>query len=130
MNLDNKTLAVSLLRFSYGIIFLFHGIVRLPNLGKFVSGMQNSFQDTILPSILVTPFAYAIPFIEVGIGVLFILNKYTRENIIITFILLNMLIIGSSVLQDWPSVAVKLTYISFLSLLLYCTNDNQATNKK
>lgn len=130
MKLDNKTLAVSLFRLSFGIIFLFHGIVRLPNLSKFVTGMQNTFQDTLLPAILVTPFAYAIPFVEVGIGVLFLLNKYTRENIIATFILLNILTIGSSILQDWQSVAVKLTYFGFLFLLLYFTNDNQTTIKK
>ncbi|MEP5547914.1 MAG: DoxX family protein, partial [Maribacter dokdonensis] len=61
--LDNKTLAVHLLRISFGINFLFHGIVRLPNLEGFVTGMQNTFQNTLLPSFLVTPLAYSIPFI-------------------------------------------------------------------
>lgn len=124
-NLDNKTLALHLFRISFGIIFFFHGVVRMPNLGKFVSGVQNIFQDSLLPEFLVTSLAYTIPFTELIIGTFLLLNKFKRETIIVTFMLMNILVIGSSFAQKWDLVGLQATYIGFLFLLLYFTNDNQ-----
>lgn len=124
--IDNKALAIHLLRISFGINYFFHGVVRLPNLEKFVTGMQNTFENTILPNFLVTPIANGIPFIEIIIGILLLLNKYTRETLIATFILMNILVIGSSFAQKWDIVGLQATYIGFLFILLYFMND---TNK-
>ncbi|WP_430410366.1 DoxX family protein [Kordia sp.] len=129
-DLNNKALAIHLLRISFGINYLFHGIVRLPNLDKFVAGMQNTFQDTLLPNFLVTPLAYTIPFAEIMIGLLLILNKFTRETLIATFVLMNIFVIGSSFAQKWDIVGLQATYIGFLFLLLYFMNDKQTTNQK
>ncbi|AWV97420.1 MauE/DoxX family redox-associated membrane protein [Arcticibacterium luteifluviistationis] len=129
-DLNNKTLAIHLLRISFGINYLFHGVVRIPNLDKFVTGMQNTFQDTLLPDFLVTPLAYAIPFAEIIIGLLLLLNKFTRETLIATFILMNLLVIGSSFAQKWDLVGLQSTYIGFLFLLLYFMNDNQNLIKR
>lgn len=128
-NIDNKTLAIHLLRISFGINYLFHGIVRMPNLDKFVNGMQKTFENTMLPSLLVTPMAYAIPFVEITIGVLLIFNKFTKQAIVATFVLMNILIIGSSFAQKWDLVGLQSTYIGFLFLLLYFTNDAQKKTK-
>ena len=124
-NLNNKTLAIHLFRLSFGINFFFHGLVRMPNLEKFVTGMQNTFQNTVLPEFLVTPLAYTIPFAEMIIGIFLLLNKFTRETIIATFILMNILVIGSSFAQKWDLVGLQATYIGFLFLLLYFMNDTQ-----
>ena len=122
-NLDNKTLAVHLLRISFGINYFFHGVVRIPNLNKFVRGMQDTFADTLIPEILVTPLAYAIPFAELIIGLLLLLNKFTKETIIATFLLMNILVIGCCFAQKWDVVGLQTTYIGFLFLLLYFMND-------
>jgi len=127
--LDNKTLAIHLLRISFGINYFFHGVVRMPNLDKFVTGMQNTFKDTLLPEILVTPLAYTIPFAEMIIGILLLLNKFTRETLIATFILMNILVIGSSFAQKWDLVGLQSTYIGFLFLLLYFMNKKQNATK-
>jgi thiosulfate dehydrogenase [quinone] large subunit len=127
-NLDNKTLSVHLLRISFGVNYFFHGIVRIPNLEKFVSGMQITFQDTLLPEILVTPLAYIIPFAEIIIGIFLLLNKFTRETIIATFVLMNILVIGSSFAQKWNLVGLQATYIGFLFILLYFINDKEVEN--
>lgn len=116
---NNKTLAIHLFRISFGINFLFHGLVRLPNLDGFVNGMQNTFKDTLLPGLMVTPLAYAIPFVEIAIGIFLIINKFTRETIVATFVLMNILVIGSSFAQKWSLVGLQATYIGFLFLLLY-----------
>ena len=129
-NLSNKSLAIHLLRLSFGINYLFHGVVRLPNLNKFVSGMQDTFQDTLLPGILVTPMAYIIPFAEIAIGLFLILNKFIRETLTATFVLMNILVIGSCFAQKWDVVGLQTTYIGFLFLLLYFMNDNHKTIQK
>lgn len=123
--LDNKTLAIVLFRISFGINFLFHGIVRMPDLEKFVKGIQNTFQGTLLPEFMVTPLAYSIPFAELIIGIFLLLNKFTRETLIATFLLMNILVVGSSFAQKWDLVGLQSTYIGFLFLLLYFTNDHQ-----
>ena len=129
-HLDNKTLAVHLLRISFGINYFFHGVVRLPNLDKFVAGMQKTFQDTLLPEFLVTPVAYVIPFAEIIIGLLLLLNKFTRETLIATFVLMNILVTGSCFAQKWEVVGLQTTYIGFLFLLLYFLNTNQKSFQK
>ena len=126
-NLDNKTLAIHLLRISFGINYLFHGVVRLPNLDKFVAGMQATFKDSLLPEFFVTPVAYVIPFAELAIGLLLLFNKFTRETLIVTFLLMNILIVGSCFAQKWDVVGLQTTYIGFLFLLLYFMNDKNTT---
>jgi len=121
----NKTLAIHLLRLSFGINYFFHGLVRLPELEKFVSTMQSNFQESVLPPFLVTPVAYTIPFAEMMIGLFLMLNKYTRETLMLTFLLMNVLVIGSSFVQRWDLVGLQSTYIGFLFLLLYFMNDQQ-----
>ena len=129
-HLDNKTLAIHLLRISFGINYFFHGVVRLPNLDKFVAGMQKTFQDTLLPDFLVTPLAYVIPFAEIIIGLLLLLNKFTRETLIATFVLMNILVMGCCFAQKWDVVGLQTTYIGFLFLLLYFMNDPQKSFQK
>ncbi|MGB3464265.1 MAG: DoxX family membrane protein [Cyclobacteriaceae bacterium] len=123
---NNKTLAVNLLRISFGINYLFHGLVRLPDLNGFVSGMEKTFESTMIPGIAVTLIAYAIPIVETIIGVMLLANKLTRETLLITFFLMNTLMIGCCFAGKWDVVGLQMTYIGFLFLLLYFTDDQKA----
>lgn len=123
--LSNKTLAVHLLRISFGINYLFHGLVRLPNLNGFVTNMQHMFKDNLLPEFLTTPVAYSIPVVEICIGIFLLLNTYTRATLLAAFILMNILVIGSCFIQKWDIVGVQATYIGFLFVLLYFTTDEK-----
>ena len=123
-NDSNKALAIHLLRISFGINFLLHGLVRLPNLDKFALGMEKMFADSMLPTMLITPIAYIIPIAELLIGLFLLANKYTRATLIVTFMLMNVLVVGSSIIQKWDLVATQATYIGFLFLLLYFMDDN------
>jgi len=92
--------------------------------------MQNTFEATLIPEFLVTPMAYVIPFAELIIGLLLIINKFTRQTLIVTFILMNILVIGCSFAQRWDVVGLQTTYIGFLFLLLYFINDKQKSTQK
>jgi len=92
--------------------------------------MQNTMQDTLLPQVLVTPLAYGIPFVEIIVGLLLILNIKTRESLVITIALMNILVIGSSFAQKWDLVGLQATYIGFLFLLLYFTSDKNESIQK
>ena len=124
--MDNKALAIMLMRISFGINYAFHGIVRIPNLSKFVAGMEKMFEPTPLPIFTVTIVAYIIPFLEIVLGLLLILNKFTRETIIAIFALMNVLIIGSCFAQKWDIVGQQTMYLGFLFLLLYFMRPNDS----
>ncbi|KJD36918.1 hypothetical protein PW52_00185 [Tamlana sedimentorum] len=125
-NLTNKGLAVALLQLSFGINYFFHGVVRLPKLSKFVAGMQAGFSETLLPELFVTPLAYIIPFAEIAIGVLLIINKFAKQTIIAAFVLMNILVVGSCFAENWANVGLQTTYIGFLFLLLFFLNEKEA----
>lgn len=125
LKLNNKELAVHLLRISFGINYLFHGLVRLPNLNGFVIGMQNTFENTLLPTFMVTPAAYLIPFVEIMIGLFLLVNKFIKLTLVVTFALMNTLVIGSSFAQKWDLVGLQATYIGFLFVFLYFMNSDQ-----
>jgi len=125
LNISNKALAIHLMRISFGINYFFHGLVRLPNLNKFVLHMEEIFINSLIPNFLITPVAYAIPFAEIIIGVLLILNKYTRETIVATFILMNILIIGCCFAQKWDNVGSQTFYLGFLFILLFFIEDKK-----
>jgi thiosulfate dehydrogenase [quinone] large subunit len=119
----NKELALKLLQISFGINYLFHGLVRMPSLKAFVESMLHTFENTYLPESIVFPFAYLIPFIEVLLGSLLIMNKYTKTVIVLTFVFMNILVIGSCIAQKWDAVGIQTIYIGFLFLLLFHFNE-------
>src|ERR1044072_2918651 len=72
----NREIGYALLRLTVGIVFLFSGMTKLmAGLSNFTSHLQQQFAGK-LPSILVTPFAFALPFAEVMIGALLVLGLF------------------------------------------------------
>ena len=90
--------------------------------------MQSTFEGTLLPEFLVTPVAYKIPFAEIAIGLLLLINKFTRETLIATFVLMN--VTGSSFAQKWDVIGLQTTYIGFLFLLLYFSKEKEKSSPK
>ena len=60
--------AYALLRVTLGVIFLTTGVVKFMfGIGNFAAGLQQEFAGT-LPMLIVTPFAYGLPFVEVTVA--------------------------------------------------------------
>lgn len=96
-----------------------HGLVRVPKLSAFAQGMTKQFKDSILPEILVLPFGYTLPVIELTIGILLILGWQTRNAIFAGLLTMAALIFGSSTIESWGAISVQLIHALYFGILLY-----------
>ncbi|MGD1807205.1 DoxX family protein [Dapis sp. BLCC M126] len=118
---QDVTLAYTLLRIVFGINFFLHGLVRIGNMGGFIQGMVERFQD-ITPSFVIVPFAAVVTPVELISGFLMIIGLQTRSAIIAGFVLMMPLMFGVSLLQEWDAASSQLIYcLVFFILLAGCS---------
>lgn len=99
-----------------------HGLVRIPKLPVFSSGMVKAFSHSILPASVVQSFAYSLPFLELLTGLFIIMGLFTRQALLVGFLLMMSLIFGSSLIEDWQNVFIQMMYaIYFVLLMLFLT---------
>ena len=116
----NKIKPIHLLRIGMGIDMLVHGLIRLPILTTFVSKSAVKFESTPLPSVLVTAFLYAIPFIEIALGVLILWGgKIGRLGLVGGGLFISVLLFGTAVKQEWNVAAEQVTYLIAFALALH-----------
>ncbi|MDF1816768.1 MAG: DoxX family membrane protein [Verrucomicrobiales bacterium] len=101
---SNKQLAFVLARLALGANLFFHGVVRLPKLQGFVGGMEATFQDSMIPSFLVTPMAWLIPIVEFVLGLLLLLGIATRYALVGVVLLMILLITGCCLVENWAAL--------------------------
>jgi thiosulfate dehydrogenase [quinone] large subunit len=122
--MNHREAAYSLLRITFGIVFLFNGIGKLMGgIGNFVGSMNQRFAGK-LPAFLVMPFSYSLPFAELLFGALIFLGLFTRLGLMGTGLLLAALTFGTVMLADFPTVAHNTQYalVSFVLLWLVDLN--------
>lgn len=122
--LTNEQLAFFMGRILLGINFLVHGLVRLPKISGFAKGIAKGFEGTLLPQPMALGFAYAIPVIELFLGILLVVGLKTRAALFSSGILLGMLIFGSGLKEDWAWVGSQMVYVIFIYLLLFHLKNN------
>jgi thiosulfate dehydrogenase [quinone] large subunit len=121
---NHREAAYALLRVTLGVIFLFYGIGKfMGGIGNFAGGMNQRFSGK-LPSVLVLPFAYALPFMEVLFGALILLGLFTSIALVLSGLLLLALTFGTVMLGDAPTVAHNLQYALVNFVLLWYADDN------
>ncbi len=114
----NNQWAFFVARITIGVNFLVHGLVRIPKLSKFAEGMTKEFSETYLPEIVVLPFAYMLPFIELILGVLLVLGWKTKFASVAGGILIAVLLFGMAIQEDWGGVGNLMVYAIFFFLLI------------
>jgi thiosulfate dehydrogenase (quinone) large subunit len=123
--MNHREVAYTLLRLTYGIVFVTTGVAKfIGGLGNFAGTMNQSFAGK-LPAAMVMPFAYAIPFGEVVGGALILLGFFTRIGLTITGLLLIGLTFGVMVLGDPPTVAHNLQYALINFVLFWLIDLNR-----
>lgn len=123
MNKDRET-AYALLRVTLGVVFLFYGVGKfMAGVGNVVLKMQQPFAGK-LPSALVLPFLYALPFMEVTFGALILLGLFNRIALVLSGLLLLALTFGTVILGDAPTVAHNLQYALVNFVLLWFADYN------
>jgi thiosulfate dehydrogenase (quinone) large subunit len=116
--------AYALLRVTLGVIFLTTGIVKFMfGIGNFAAGLQQEFAGK-LPMVIVTPFAYVLPFVEVTVGALLILGLFNVVALVIAGLLLMVLTFGKTAVNDSATVAGNLSYVLIIFVLLWLADYN------
>ncbi|GGC35558.1 hypothetical protein GCM10011386_29630 [Parapedobacter defluvii] len=108
------------LRLPIAMSFLGHGLVRLPKLDGFASGMAEQFAATPLPYGLVVVFGYALAIAEFLIGVWLISGRWFNYALMAGLTTMTLLIFGSSLIENWNAVSIQLIHSMYLAgLLIY-----------
>ena len=106
-------------RLPIAVSMLGHGLDRIPKLQEFSSHMANQFSNTIIPFKLVAGFSTALPFVELGIGVLLILGLFTRFTCVLGLTVMLALTFGATMIEQWDNVFIQIIYGLYFTMLYY-----------
>jgi len=87
--------------------------------------MVKQFAYSLLPELLVRPFAAVLPFVEGGIGLLLIIGLFTRPALAAALLLMTALVFGSSLLEQWDTVGTQMLYGFFIFALILHSQYNR-----
>lgn len=113
-----KPTSLLFIRLGLAASMLGHGIVRLPKLTKFAAGVVEGFSETLLPEVMVWPFAYAIPVVELVTGLLLLVGFKLKETAIVVSGLMIFLILGTCLQENWGALTSQLVHLAFAVLLI------------
>jgi thiosulfate dehydrogenase [quinone] large subunit len=106
-----------------GVVFFFAGIAKFPNVGAFVQhGIVEPFAKTWLPKWLLLPYGHALPFIEVGLGLLLFLGIARNAVLFFGGLLCISLTFGQMLLmqpQSFNTLAYAFAFVGLLVLAPY-----------
>ncbi|KAF2333637.1 DoxX family protein [Flavobacterium ginsenosidimutans] len=119
-----ETTSFLLLRLAIAISMFGHGLVRLPKLATFSNWMVGSFENSMLPKIIVTPFSYILPIAEFAIGIFLLLGIFTKPSLVAGAIVMLILLFGTSMIENWEAIPSQLIHIAFFALLLHYADYN------
>jgi thiosulfate dehydrogenase [quinone] large subunit len=119
-----NTTSFLLLRLGIGISMFGHGLVRLPKLAGFSQWMVTSFEKSLLPNAIVTPFSYALPILEFGIGTLLILGLLTKQALLAGSIVMLLLLLGTTLIENWEALPSQLIHLVFFAILIQFISSN------
>jgi len=122
----NVAWSYAVLRFTLGTTFLFHGITRfVSGWSAFVEQMVQNFHNTFLPDFMVRPFALSVPPVEAVLGTLLCLGLFTRWTLIACGLWMIALVFGTTIRQDYPTVAIQLLYAMLFFVLQVWESSNR-----
>ena len=125
MNPTNAGLAYALLRIALGLNIFLHGVARLiAGPANFVASLTKMFENTILPTALVVPFGYTLPWLEGIIGLLILIGLRTRDALVAGSLLMLVLTFGTILRQDWNVAAIQLFYSAIYAALIASVHHN------
>lgn len=120
MNGANRTAAYALLRIAFGVNFLGHGLFRvLSGVSAFAATTAEHLVKSPLPHGFVVLFGFAIPWIELALGLGLILGLATRWALILGAAFMMALTIGVTSNQQWDVARQQLVYSLIFAALLY-----------
>lgn len=120
----HRECAYALLRSTLGIVFLVGGIGKfMMGIGAFVAHIQEPVAGK-LPAALVVPFGYALPFLEVAIGLMLVAGLFNYFGSVLAGLLMIALIFGKIIEGDAVTVGHNMLYSAIIFLLIWFADYN------
>jgi thiosulfate dehydrogenase [quinone] large subunit len=115
----------ALFRITLGVNIFFHGFMRLiTDLGAWEASQAALFTETFLPMPLVHAFLYALPFIEVFLGIFTVLGLLTHWALIGGSLMMLILLFGNTARQEWGTAGNNMHYVLYYYVLIVRLGDN------
>ena len=112
------------MRVTLGTIFLTTGVVKFGlGLGNFAGATQQQFAGK-LPVLLITPFAYSLPFLEVTVGALLVIGLFNVTALVSSGLLLLALTFAMTAQNDTAVIAHNLANFAITFVLLWLADHN------
>jgi thiosulfate dehydrogenase [quinone] large subunit len=125
MTIPNKSLAYALLRIALGVNFLGHGAIRIyTGIGQFAATTADHMAKSPLPHGFVLGFGYAIPVIELVLGIALVLGLGTRIALAGGAVFMMALTLGVTSNQQWDVAGEQLSYSLAFFVLLFSIEHN------
>ncbi|WGV28125.1 DoxX family protein [Halotia branconii] len=126
IGLKQKDIAIAylLLRILIGVNYFNHGFTRIFNIPGFVENTVKQLENSYFPEFLVRINSYLVPPVELIVGVLITVGLATRSALIATFILMIILKMGVTSIQNWGAATSMLSYGIVLFILLAANSFN------
>ncbi|MDP9954405.1 thiosulfate dehydrogenase [quinone] large subunit [Epilithonimonas hungarica] len=107
------------LRLPIAISLFGHGLVRLPKLEIFSNWMVTSMEKSAIPSFMIVPFSYILPIVELLIGLALLIGFQTKYTIYSGLVLMSLLILGSTSIENWSAIEAQLLHSVYLGGLFW-----------
>jgi thiosulfate dehydrogenase (quinone) large subunit len=120
MKYSDAVIAYGILRLSFGVNIMLHGVSRLlAGHAAFLNYLNHYFEKTpLIPAGFNEMFAYALPPVETTLGVLLLLGLATRFTLIAGGLVMATLVFGTNLAQDWNVAGLQLIYCFLYYYLL------------
>jgi thiosulfate dehydrogenase (quinone) large subunit len=114
----DRAIGYLLIRLTIGASLFGHGLVRMPKLNAFHAQLVGDFKTSMLPTVLVSPIVYLLPFAELTTGLLLLAGALTRVAAIAGGVVMIVLVLGATSIEHFNAVGDQLVHASLLAGVL------------
>jgi thiosulfate dehydrogenase [quinone] large subunit len=126
LRFSDTVVAYTILRVSFGLNIMLHGVSRLlAGHAAFLAYLNHYFEKTtLIPASSLPAFATVLPWVETTLGLLLVLGIATRFSLIVGALVITCLVIGTNLAQDWVVSGLQLIYAFLYYYLLAHFKEN------
>lgn len=123
--MTNSILITLLIRLVLGLVFVAWGTDKLQHLTASYGYLTGGFDKTWIPSFLVYPWAYIMPFWETLMGISFLIGFRYRTTLAVAGVFLAGITFGLAVQGQAQVVALNLVYVVVVIAGLHFSDHNR-----
>ncbi|SPM36842.1 Uncharacterized membrane protein YphA, DoxX/SURF4 family [Mycobacterium rhizamassiliense] len=111
----DRAIGYLMMRLTIGASLFGHGLVRMPKLDTFHAQLVGEFKTSMLPTALVSVCSWALPFAELGTGLLLLAGALTRVAAVAAGAVMIVLVLGATSIEHFNVIGDQLVHASLLA---------------